>query len=141
MKNFIVILFIIVAVFIGYQFISQRPQPQQEEKLRVIPKNAETEQETNNEKKATPTVQYSDAGFEPSSLTFSVGDTVTFANNSEKSLWVASDPHPSHTDYPAFDQKKEVGKGKSYSFTFTEKGTWKYHNHRAPQDGGTIIVK
>lgn len=86
-------------------------------------------------------VSYSDSGFSPVSLTIKVGDTVNFKNQSGKSMWVASDPHPIHTVYPEFDAKKEVANGENYSFTFTKVGTWKYHDHLNPSDTGTIIVQ
>ncbi len=87
------------------------------------------------------TVQYTTNGFEPSSMTILVGETVMFVNKSEKSMWVASEPHPAHTDLSVFDQKTGVGKTISYSFTFEKQGTWRYHNHLSPKDTGTIIVE
>lgn len=56
-------------------------------------------------------------------------------------MWVASNPHPIHTNYPAFDEKAPVINGSSWSFTFDKIGTWGYHNHRNPSSGGTIVVE
>jgi plastocyanin len=86
-------------------------------------------------------VTYSDSGFSPASITVKVGDTVTFKNQSGKSMWVASAPHPTHTAYPEFDAKKGVAMGESYMFTFTKAGTWEYHNHLNPTSFGTIVVE
>lgn len=86
-------------------------------------------------------VTYSDSGFSPASLTVKVGDTVTFKNQSGKSMWVASAPHPTHSAYPEFDAKKGVAIGENYMFAFTKAGAWKYHNHLSPFDTGTIIVQ
>src|SRR3990167_585192 len=51
------------------------------------------------------TILYTNGGFEPQSPRIPVGTTVEWINVSEKPLWVASDPHPSHTNLPGFDQK------------------------------------
>jgi plastocyanin len=55
-------------------------------------------------------------------------------------MWVASNPHPAHTDYSAFDAKKGYAPGESYSYTFTETGTFPFHDHLHSSLGGTIIV-
>lgn len=60
--------------------------------------------------------------------------TVTFTGSN---LWVASDPHPIHTDLPGFDPRKVQ---ESFSFTFDRVGEWGFHNHLRPSDTGTIIV-
>lgn len=93
----------------------------------------------------TPTAQnvvtYNESGFSPNTLRVNVGAAVTFNNESSNPMWVASNPHPIHTGYPGFDAKRGYAKGESYSFTFTKAGTWKYHNHLSPSEGGTIIVE
>lgn len=98
------------------------------------------------------TVTYSTSGFLPRTVTIEPGTTVTFVNENGGNMWVASDEHPTHTEYAgtslsqhcpdpdnsAFDQ---CVAGAQYSFTFTREGTWEYHNHRAPQHEGTVIVQ
>lgn len=86
-------------------------------------------------------VTYTDAGYSPKTIEIAVGETVTFKNNSTEGMWTASNPHPSHTTYSAFDAKREMTLGESYSFTFTQVGTWRYHNHVNPGHTGTVIVK
>jgi plastocyanin len=86
-------------------------------------------------------VKITDDGFEPSSLTVSSGDTVTFDNESSDDSWPASDVHPTHQNYPGFDAKKPLLSGESYSFTFTKTGEWGYHNHLEPDVTGTIVVE
>ncbi|KKQ42104.1 MAG: Plastocyanin [Candidatus Levybacteria bacterium GW2011_GWB1_37_8] len=86
-------------------------------------------------------VTYFDSGFSPTSLTVKIGDTITFKNQSGKSMWVASSSHPTHTAYPEFDAKRGVTMGENYVFTFTKAGNWKYHNHLGPFDTGVIIVQ
>jgi len=87
------------------------------------------------------TVTYTDSGFSPVPLTIKLGDNVNFKNESSAPMWVASAPHPAHTDYPEFDAKKGAGEGETYSFTFTKVGTWKYHDHLNPTRYGSIIVE
>lgn len=100
----------------------------------------------------TVTVIYNDSGFSPQEVTIAKGSTVNFVNKSSIPIWVASDPHPEHTDYPEFDTPRVLGRmpqmGEDFSFTFEKVGTWKYHSHTASGDGtdvgvhpGVIIVR
>jgi plastocyanin len=97
------------------------------------------------------TVTYSASGFSPKTLTVPVGTRVTFVNQGAGEMWVASDEHPSHTQYSgtsreshcpdpggvAFDQ---CANSSMFSFVFGKAGTWSYHNHRNAADRGTIVV-
>ncbi len=88
------------------------------------------------------TVLYSLSGFSPSVIRVKVGQTVIFKNITEDDdLWVASNPHPTHVGYSGFDQGRGVIKDGEYVFTFTQKGTWGYHNHLNPSRGGQVIVE
>jgi plastocyanin len=87
------------------------------------------------------TVHYTDSGYSPASIEVSVGTAVTFVNDSTQSMWTASDPHPVHTNFSAFDAKRGYKQGVSYSFTFAKAGTYTYHNHLVPGDVGTVVVK
>lgn len=84
---------------------------------------------------------YTDSGFTPKEITVKKGDTVSFINQSETPMWVASAVHPTHQVLPGFDQKKSVAKGGTYVYTFEKVGTWKFHNHISPEMTGTVIVK
>lgn len=86
-------------------------------------------------------VTYRDNGFSPTVLTVPLGTTVTFKNGSSGSLWVASNPHPTHTDYPGFDSTTVIPAGQEFSFKFNQRGTWGYHNHLRSPEGGTIVVE
>lgn len=86
-------------------------------------------------------VTYTDSGFSPASLTVKVGDTVTFKNGSSKLMWVASNPHPTHTGLPGFDALSGMAKSQNYTYTFTKAGSFGYHNHLSTSDGGTITVQ
>ena len=97
------------------------------------------------------TVNYTDAGFEPKSVTIQRGQTVQFVNLSSRGMWVGSDSHPTHTNYPtksegdclgsSFDTCSSLPVGESWSFTFDETGSWGYHNHTQAGHRGAIIVQ
>lgn len=112
-----------------------------------------TESET--ETPQTYTIEYTSSGFEPSEITISSGDSITFLNTISTNVWPASNVHPSHTVYPnsginkcgtseeseIFDSCKGLSEGESYTFTFNEIGTWSYHNHLRASKTGKIIVQ
>jgi len=89
----------------------------------------------------TKTISFTGSSFSPQSISVKPGDTVTFVNNASVGMWIASAPHPTHTDYPEFDAKKIYGPGESYTFTFTKVGTWKFHNHMNPTYFGSVTVR
>ena len=97
-----------------------------------------TPKETENE---LYTVTLTDQGFTPASITVKAGEKVTFVNQSSGQMWVASAPHPTHTDLPGFDELTSVGNGGSYDYTFVKVGSWKYHNHLNPNQRGVVVVK
>jgi hypothetical protein len=78
---------------------------------------------------------FAEGATEPSTV-FCVprGGTVIFTGSN---LWIASDPHPTHTDLSGFDA---LGARSSYSYTFNQTGEWGFHNHLRATDTGTIIV-
>lgn len=90
-------------------------------------------------------VTYDSSGFKPQTITINKGTTVTFINKSEMPLYVASNPHPQHTDYPEFEAVR-ANNGRmprmtdTFSFKFEKTGTWGYHNHTASSDTGTEAV-
>lgn len=86
-------------------------------------------------------VKYTDSGFNPSQVTISINQTVTFINESSNQMWVASAFHPTHQELPGFDQLKETGNGGTYQYTFTKVGEWKYHNHLNPKHFGAVIAE
>lgn len=100
-------------------------------------------------------VDYTDSGFEPQTVTIAIGDTVRFVNQSSGGMWVASDNHPTHREYPGsdisscddsaerdliFDQCESAPAGNFWEYTFFEEGSWDYHNHADSSHGGTVVV-
>ena len=88
----------------------------------------------------TVAVSIENFAFNPPTITIKSGTTITWTNNDAAPHLVASNPHPTHTDLPGL-QSESLSTGQSYSFTFTQKGTWGYHCHLHPSMKGTIIVE
>ncbi|MBI2669505.1 hypothetical protein HYX14_06710 [Candidatus Woesearchaeota archaeon] len=107
------------------------------------------------EKKGETFVEITSSGFVPQAITINAGETVTWINAATINHWVASNPHPSHTGYPGsssskcdtaeekttFDACRRMESGVKYSFTFTEKGLWGYHDHLNSGFRGTVVVE
>ena len=89
---------------------------------------------------STNTVTLTDSGFSPAKITISRGDAVTFVNDSSGKMWIAANPFPSSSEYPAFNEKVGVSNGDSWTFTFDQAGTWFYHNHFSPATGAKVVV-
>lgn len=93
-----------------------------------------------NQKQTVVEVSYKDGEFNPNKLTVKKGTTVKFINQSNDQMWVASNPHPVHTDLPGFDELEATGNRGSYEYAFIKVGTWGYHNHINPSSKGSITV-
>ncbi len=85
-------------------------------------------------------IQMTATGFTPASVSIHKGDTVKFTNTDSSPHWPASNPHPTHTDYPGFDALRPVPPGQSYSFQFEKQGRWGFHDHLDPSLGGVVTV-
>ncbi|MEK7648573.1 MAG: hypothetical protein AAB400_01510 [Patescibacteria group bacterium] len=62
-----------------------------------------------------------------------VGKKVYFYNASSHDLWIAADPHPTHTSVPEFNSLKSIAPGSYFEYTFTKPGKYYYHNHLKPE--------
>ena len=78
-------------------------------------------------------VEIENFAFTPATITVKVGTTVTWTNKDTVRHTVTSDKG-------LFDSGL-FGKGESFSFTFTEAGTYTYHCTPHPNMKGTIIVE
>lgn len=85
-------------------------------------------------------VVLTDKGFEPQAIRITEGTRVTFTTTRSDEFWPASDPHPTHTDYPEFDPLEPIQPGASWSFVFDKIGRWGYHDHIRSYFSGTIYV-
>lgn len=91
---------------------------------------------------AGSTVTISSSGVSPSTVTVAKGTTVKFTNNDSVSHQISSNPHPVHSDVPGFNGA--AAPSGTYSFTFTQSGTFGYHDHLDPFNAkwkGTVVVQ
>jgi len=80
---------------------------------------------------ATTTVHIRNSTFTPDNLTVHVGDTVTFMNDDSVTHNVTGDPLNSG----------DIASGKSWQYTFTKAGTYKYIcTHHANMVGSITVV-
>ncbi|MEA2701651.1 MAG: hypothetical protein QOE22_360 [Candidatus Parcubacteria bacterium] len=101
------------------------------------------------------TITYGPNGFSPANVTVAPGTTVTWVNSGSGRMWVASDVHPTHTEFDGTSTAQHCENGtptgagvfdacgavSSFSFTFTKAGSWDYHNHSQSSHGGTVTVR
>ncbi|TSC71708.1 MAG: plastocyanin-like protein [Parcubacteria group bacterium Gr01-1014_38] len=86
------------------------------------------------------TVSIATTGFSPATVSVPVNGTVTFTNSDTQSHQVSSDPHPIHTNYPPLNGDV-LAPGQSRTVTFTQAGTFGYHDHLNPGLRGTVTVR
>lgn len=80
-------------------------------------------------------------GFSPQTIQIKKGQSVTFTNTDSREHQVASDPHPTHTNLPGFDNQEALLMNDSYVYTFEKTGTFTYHDHLNPlKFHGTVVV-
>lgn len=117
--------------------------------------NNEMADEEIEESAAEYIVEITSEGFSPKTRIISAGETVTFINRDTQEHWPASNMHPVHNTYPGsniqkcqtterntiFDACAGLAEGESFSFTFTEKGNWPYHDHFGPSTVGVVTVR
>lgn len=144
-KNYLVWgVVLLVVVLAGYYMMKGYSKPTEQTQNQTVTTETTsptTVATTSGEVMTKATVDYTDSGFTPKSITVKVGTTVTWTNKASDKMWVASAPHPTHTDLPGFDQLGSVAKDGTYSYTFKKVGNWKYHNHLDPKDYGIVVVQ
>jgi plastocyanin len=81
------------------------------------------------------TINIKNFAFDPSSLTVKSGTVVKWTNNDGASHTIVSD-----SGSPVAFSSDSISSGASYSFTFTQPGTYTYHCSIHPSMKGTIMV-
>lgn len=89
---------------------------------------------------ATHAVVLTEAGYSPAEITIAKGDIVEFSTVRGFEHWPASNLHPTHNLYPAFDPLKPVPAEETWSFQFTQPGVWKFHDHLKSTYTGVVTV-
>lgn len=165
MRNLLWIIIAVVIIGGGYWWWSMSAQPDAmvnenaasaapvtETAGTTTPETSATEPATSPQ---TVTVTYDGKTYTPATVTIKSGDTIMFKNTSGKNMWVASDEHPTHTEYDGtsrsahcaagytgekpFDQCK--AESADYSFTFMKAGAIEFHDHLNPSVHGTVTVQ
>ena len=87
----------------------------------------------------------SNGAVSPSSVSITVGQSVTFVNSSGSSHELASDPHPGHTSCPSINALGILGNGQTrLTNSFAAAGTCTFHDHGLPDNNsrkGTITIR
>jgi plastocyanin len=84
----------------------------------------------------------SSKGFFPETMAVKHGQTVTWLNTESSPHWIFADPYPTGSSLPDLDSNDPLGLNDTYSFTFTNPGTYTYHDQLHPYKlHGTIVVK
>lgn len=89
-------------------------------------------------------VTFKDGAFSPSPVTVKSGEKLTWKNESDKNIQVASAPHPLHTTNPELTNGEfviELAPGQSETVTLTTKGTFGYHDHLNASVFGQVVVE
>lgn len=147
-KLLIALLVVIIVAAVSYMMFMEKPTVRAPET--ILPNSAM--QDADDTESAKNVVHYSASGYSPASLTIKAGESVTFVNDGESAMWTASDDHPTHTQYANTDRKEhcpdpnglafdQCGVSEEFVFTFTKVGSFKYHNHRKAEHGGTVVVE
>jgi len=92
------------------------------------------------EGEVTATITYNGTEFTPTTTTVQTGDVIKVVNNSENTLFFASDEHPTHLDNSELNVG-DIEPGASATFSITSSGTWGFHDHYNAGAGGEIIVE
>jgi plastocyanin len=86
-------------------------------------------------------VVLTESGFDPAELQISQGTTVVFTTTAHRHFWPASNLHPSHEIYSAFDPKRPLAPEEEWGFVFNEAGEWGFHDHIRSYYQGVIYVE
>ena len=159
MKTTLAIIVIIALVVLGFYTFSadQVAAPADETSTQTETSDASPDTDTQtsaNEDVFAALVTYTDSGFSPTNTTVRKGEAVRFANQSSRTMWVASAVHPTHATYDgtskdehcaagataSFDSCRALSAGEFWEFTFDKVGTWGYHNHVSSSATGKITV-
>lgn len=88
----------------------------------------------------TLTVFISNGKFDPPTVTINVNDTVVWLNKDSTPHQISSDPHPTHSGLSEL-ASGTLATNQTFSYKFTEAGTFKYHDEIKTTSTGTVEVK
>ena len=161
--TFIVIVLALAMLFVSACAPKAAPQPEttssQPETPAAQPKVTAAPAETPVTAEPAPVesknvVQITSSGFSPRIIKIKPGEAVTFKNTDTNPHWPASALHPTHKTYPGsdidkcgtaeekntFDACHGLAEGETFTFTFSNKGEWAFHDHLHPGFSGSVVV-
>lgn len=127
----IVILILAAAAILAPKFLTKQKNENPEIDNSVILDSTSSTKQT---AKKTTAISIKDFAFSPTSKTITKGAKVTWTNNDSTAHTVMSDDKNG-------PKSQLLNNGGKYSFTFNNKGTFKYYCSVHPSMKGTIIVK
>lgn len=80
-------------------------------------------------------------GYSPAHLRVSKGASVIFTTTTARHFWPASNLHPAHDIYSAFDPERPLAPEESWRFVFDRTGEWGFHDHIRSYYDGIIYVE
>ena len=92
----------------------------------------------------TMVIYTADKKFSPPCVAISSGSKIKWINQSGSPLSLGADPHPIHSGNRELTNGEfvlDIKNGDSADVTLTKKGSFGYHNHLAPWNMGTVVVK
>ncbi len=97
------------------------------------------------QKQGAVTITATDLGFDPQVVTIKAGESITWVNNSSKTIQIGSANHPDHKINPDLTGGQYVvaipaGESKTVS-AGTKVGRWAYHDHLKSSQGGTVVIE
>lgn len=120
-KTIILLVFGLIVGIILLTYIATRPTSEYEDNIVEVEITAE--------------------GFVPSTIIIDAGDTVRWINTDSNSHYISSNPHPEESDLPDLTSGGGLGLNGEYEYTFTNPGTFNYHDHLNPVINGVVKVK
>ncbi len=136
---------IIVLALAGWYFMSSQKSSTPQAPAEVTQTPTSTEVPTSTATDAAMTseknvVKVTSSGFSSKSITIKVGESVTWQNDDSENHIVNSAVHPTHLVYPPLNLGV-IKPGETRSLTFSEAGTYKYHDHLNPSLTGSVTVE
>lgn len=131
----------IIYALIYFAFLKNKYSPSQYNSQQPSPAANQQTSPSPSQSSENVTIEYNGSGFNPKSITIKAGQTITWMNKDTDPLQIASNPHPTHTEYPPLNTVGLIQPGESKSFTFPQAGTYGYHNHLEPGNTGEVIVQ
>lgn len=117
----------------------EAPATEQTDTTQTTTPTTDTDTDATSEQTMNETITFTDAGFNPGTLTVKKGTVVTVKNDSDTDVQFSSDDHPTHMMHTELNLAV-LSPGDSDTFTVTKVGTWGFHDHIDESKTGTLIV-